>query len=62
MKIISPGRWKRECIGKINENFAIKILLNKPLTYSEVLIGKEIKAKVIKANYKNNIITAIFPI
>lgn len=62
VKIISPGRWKRECIGKINENFAIKILLNKPLTYSEDLLGKEIKAKVIKANYKNNIITAIFPI
>ncbi len=61
-KIISPGRWKRECIAKLNNDFGIKILLNKPLRYSNILIGKKIQAKVIKANYKDNIITAIFPI
>jgi len=27
----------------------------------EEMIGKEIKAKVIKANYRDNIITASFP-
>ena len=61
-KIISPGRWKRECIAKLNNDFGIKILLNKPLRYSNTLIGKKIQVKVIKANYKDNIITAIFPI
>ena len=61
VKIVSGGRWKNECIGKINDSLGIKILLKKPLVFSEVLIGKYIKAKVIKANYKNNILTAIFP-
>ncbi len=61
-KIISQGRWENECIAKLNNDFGIKILLNKPLRYSNTLIGKKIQVKVIKANYKDNIITAIFPI
>jgi uncharacterized Fe-S cluster-containing radical SAM superfamily enzyme len=60
--IISKGRWERECIGKIDDNFGIKVLLKRPLTFSNGLIGKKIKAKIIKANYKDNIITASFPI
>ena len=60
--IISRGRWERECIGKLDHNTGIKILLKKPLTFSEDLIGKKIKVKVIKANYKDNIVTASFPI
>ena len=61
VKIVSRGRWLNECIGKINDNQGIKILLKKPLVFSEELIGKVIVAKVIKANYRDNIITAIFP-
>lgn len=61
LEIVSKGRWHNECIGKITKDIGIKILLNKPFQYSENLIGKEIKAKIIKANYKDNIMTAIFP-
>ena len=61
LKIISKGRWNRECIGKINDNYGIKLLLNKPITFSPHLLSKEIKAKVIKADNKNNILTAVFP-
>ena len=60
-KIVSRGRWNYECIGKLDENSGIKILIGKPLTYSEKLIGKEVNVKVIKANYRDNIITATFP-
>ena len=60
LEIISKGRWKRECIGKINEEMCIKVLLKKPLI-SYDLIGKKIKAKVIKGNYKDNLLTAIYP-
>ena len=61
LKIVSGGRWKNECIGKINDSLGIKILLKKPLVFSEILIGKYIEAKVIKASYKDNILTAFFP-
>jgi uncharacterized Fe-S cluster-containing radical SAM superfamily enzyme len=59
--IISEGRWERECIGKITENLGIKILLMKPFKFSPDLIGKKIAVKVIKANYRDNNITASFP-
>ena len=62
LKLISQGRWKREYIGKLKDNFGIKVLINKPISYPEKLIGKEIRAKIIKANYKNNILTASFSI
>ena len=61
LKIVSKGRWNNECIGKITNNIGIKVLLNRPFQYSDNLLGKEIEARVIKANYKDNIITAIFP-
>ncbi|MFW9949897.1 MAG: radical SAM protein, partial [Candidatus Thorarchaeota archaeon] len=61
IKIVSRGRWINECIGKINDNLGIKILLKKPITFSEELIGKVVVAKVIKANYRDNIHTALFP-
>lgn len=61
LKIVSKGRWKRECIGQVNEDLCIKILLKKPLI-SQDLIGKKVKAKLIKANYKDNILTAVYPI
>ena len=32
------------------------------LTVNESLIGREIKARVIKANYKDNILTASYPL
>ncbi|MFX1394441.1 MAG: radical SAM protein [Promethearchaeota archaeon] len=60
LEIVSKGRWKRECIGKINEEMGIKVLLKKPLISND-LIGKKIKARIIKANYKDNILTAIYP-
>ncbi|TFG04222.1 MAG: radical SAM protein [Promethearchaeota archaeon] len=60
-EIISKGRWNNECIGKISKNVGIKILLQKPLIFNPKLIGKRIEVEVIKANYKDNIITAKFP-
>ena len=60
LKVVSKGRWNRECIGKIDKEIGIKILLKKPLI-SNYLVGKEIKAKIIKANYKDNILTAVYP-
>jgi uncharacterized Fe-S cluster-containing radical SAM superfamily enzyme len=62
LKVISKGRWEHEYIGKIDNNFGIKVLLNKPIIQSEKLIGRAIKAKIIKANYKDNILTAAFSI
>jgi len=62
IKIKSKGRWNNECIGKIDDNNGIKVLIRKPLTFSEEMIGKEIKVKIIKANYRDNIITAYFPL
>ncbi len=61
IKIVSRGRWMNECIGKINDTLGIKILLKKPLVFSEELIGKVIVAKIIKANYRDNILTALIP-
>ena len=61
IEIISRGRWENECIGKINNSLGIKVLLKKPFVFSDKLIGKVIEAKVIKANYKDNILTALFP-
>ncbi|MFX0026529.1 MAG: radical SAM protein [Candidatus Hermodarchaeota archaeon] len=62
LEIVSKGRWNRECIGRIDENYGIKVLLKKPFIYSDELLNKTIKAKIIKANYKDNIFTASFPI
>jgi len=62
LKIVSIGRWKREYIGKIDNNLGIKVLLNKPIPQPEQIIGKVIEAKIIKANYKDNILTASFSI
>lgn len=62
LKVISKGRWKNELIGKINENFGIKLLVNKSIITPDKLIGKEIVARIIKANYKDNILTAFFSI
>jgi len=53
---------ENEYIGKINEDFGIKILVNKSMIIPQDLIGNKIQAKIIKANYKDNIITALFPI
>ncbi|MFW9998925.1 MAG: radical SAM protein [Candidatus Hodarchaeota archaeon] len=62
LKIISKGRREREFIGKIDDNYGIKVLLNKPVIHPEKFIGKDINAKIIKANYKDNILTASFSI
>ncbi|MHA1986697.1 MAG: radical SAM protein [Promethearchaeota archaeon] len=62
ISVISVGRWENEYIGKINNNLGIKILANKRSLGFMNLIGREVKAKIIKANYKDNILTAIFPI
>lgn len=67
LKIVSQGRWNNECIGIIKDNqnnlppHGMKILINYPFTFSPEMLGKEITAKIIKANYKNNIITGSFP-
>ncbi len=62
LKVLSKGRWNREYIGKIRDNFGIKLLLNKPLPHPNDLIGSKIQAKIIKANYRDNILTAFFSI
>ena len=62
LNVVSEGRWKRELIGKVNENFGIKILVNSYQLKSYNFIGREIQAKIIKANYKDNILTAFFSI
>jgi len=62
VEIISKGRWKREYIGKIDNNYGIKVLLNRPIIHPEKFIRKDIIAKIIKANYKDNILTASFSI
>ncbi|MFX1364662.1 MAG: radical SAM protein [Promethearchaeota archaeon] len=62
LKIISIGRYDREYIGKLNDNFGIKVLLNKPIQQPKQLIGNYIETKIIKANYKDNILTASFSI
>jgi len=59
--IVSKGRWEQELIGKITEEIGIKVLLQKPLKFTDNMIGKEIKVKIIKANYKDNILTARYP-
>jgi len=60
LKVISKSRWDNEFIGKINDNFGIKIILNKSIKNPEYLINRTIRAKIIKANYKNNILTASY--
>jgi hypothetical protein len=62
LTVISIGRWENEFIGRINNKFGIKILVNKQLLDVKNIVGKDIKAKIIKANYKDNILTAILPI
>lgn len=62
LTIISKGRWKNEFIGKIDDNYGVKVLVNEPSINSENFIGKKITARIIKANYKDNILTAVFPI
>ncbi|MFX1487602.1 MAG: radical SAM protein, partial [Promethearchaeota archaeon] len=61
LTVVSKGRWDNEYIGKINDNSGIKILVDKNLVHSENLVGSEIEVKIIKANYKNNLLTAVFP-
>jgi uncharacterized Fe-S cluster-containing radical SAM superfamily enzyme len=61
LTVVSKGRWDNEYIGKINDNSGIKILVDKSLVHSENLVGSEIEVKIIKANYKNNLLTAVFP-
>ena len=62
LSVISIGRWENEYIGKINDNFGIKLIISKRSLGFKNLIGKEVKTKIIKANYKDNILTAVFPI
>jgi len=61
VKIISPGRWPTECIGKINEDFVVKILLNSPLEFSSQMVGKEIDVKILKSTRNDNLITTFVP-
>ncbi len=60
--VVSKGRWDNECIGRINEDFGCKILLNYPIRFSEAFLGKNIEVKVLKSKRTENLITAFFPI
>ncbi|MFO7797208.1 MAG: radical SAM protein [Promethearchaeati archaeon] len=59
--IKSPGRWKNECIGVIDNISSCKILLNKPFEYSDQMIGQNINVKVLKSTNYDSIITSYFP-
>jgi uncharacterized Fe-S cluster-containing radical SAM superfamily enzyme len=61
LTVVSEGRWENEYIAKINDEIGIKILVNKQLFQSQNLIGKKIEVRIIKANYRDNILTAVFP-
>ncbi|MFX1496844.1 MAG: radical SAM protein [Promethearchaeota archaeon] len=61
LEIVSRGRWDYECIGKFDDNYGIKVLLKKPFVFSEEMLNKKIKAEIIKINFKDNILTALFP-
>ncbi len=57
-QIISIGRWDTEYIAKIDDNWGIKVLLNK--TQKNIpLIGKKIDIKIIKSKQKENLLTGI---
>ncbi|TFF98481.1 MAG: radical SAM protein [Promethearchaeota archaeon] len=59
--VVSKGRWNNECIGKINEKFGCKILLNSPIQFTPNLLGKEIDVRILKAKNTENLITTFFP-
>jgi hypothetical protein len=59
--IKAPGRWKNECIGVINDLSAVKVLLNSPLEYSDMLLGKNTNVKVLKSSQYDSTITAYLP-
>ncbi len=61
IKIVSKGRWKNEFIGKIDDNFSAKVLFNIPIEFSEKLIGKDLKVKVLNSSFRDSIITTYFP-
>ncbi|MBN1215102.1 MAG: radical SAM protein [Candidatus Lokiarchaeota archaeon] len=61
IEIMSKGRWNNEYIGKINEEFSTKILINKALDFSEDYIGKNINVKILKSSPNDNIITTFAP-
>ncbi len=60
--IVSKGRWRNEYIGKISEIYGIKVLIKDPLIAKDSIIGTQLTVRILKANYKDNIIAAIFPI
>ncbi|MHA1149295.1 MAG: radical SAM protein [Promethearchaeota archaeon] len=59
VEIVSKGRWSYEVIARIEKSFGIKVLLEKPLLFSDQLAGKKVSVKIIKANYRDNLITAL---
>lgn len=57
-QIVSIGRWDSEFIAKFDDNWGIKILLNK--TQKNIpLIGKKIDTKIIKSKREENLLTGI---
>lgn len=59
--IVSRGRWNYEYIGKINDLFGVKVLLNKSFNLLGDILDKEINVRVLKASETNNTITAHYP-
>lgn len=52
VKILLPGRWKNEYIGRVDDQWAIKILTNKPLQ-----IGTMIDVQIIKNATTGSVLT-----
>ena len=61
VEIIAPGRWKKEAIGKINKDFAVKVLLNSPVKSSSQVMEKDVNVKILRSSERNSIITSFFP-
>jgi uncharacterized Fe-S cluster-containing radical SAM superfamily enzyme len=62
VKVISKGRWFNECLCRTTEDIGIKVILRTPLKMNTELLNRNIEVKIISANKKNNIYTAIYPI
>ncbi|MFX1396990.1 MAG: radical SAM protein [Promethearchaeota archaeon] len=61
LKIISRGRWGYEYIGRIDDQFGAKILLDKNFIPPSDFINKEIQVRILKTAKLNNTITALYP-
>lgn len=56
--IVSKGRWEKEFIATLNDEWGIKIIATKDQIHSQ-LIGKRTNIKIIKSKKKESLLTGI---